>query len=552
MFALSFKFLTGRYHGTPWGRNVNEADVEWPPEPWRLLRALIATYWRKSNHSKWTGDHLSSLIESLARSLPEYSLPSGAIHAHTRHYMPTSGISRGSQRTTLIFDSFMHFPQNTSLIVAWPCVTLEEEVFEFAADLARALGYLGRSESWTECTALNQCEATMNYRPASSNLEQGKVERLLAPLMPEEYSKERRKIIDEIELRLVRQMPNVKVTETRIAKKVTSKVSKANILPEKLVDALSLDSADLQDCHWTRPPAAREVPYVFNASELSASSICGGSAITTSLGSKQVNTTSFHRTLPTVARFLLAGRPLPRIEDAVKISELMRRAALSKFGWKEDDFGKQRPMAPWQISGRPDGKPNRDPHHGHAFWMPEDSDGDGFIDHLSVYISVGMDSEIRRALDRITRLWLDKPIDTKENSESLGTKEWRLALDGFGLAEDFGQSSSIFANAKCWQSVTPFLSSGRLKRAGYSGEVLRLLKLRGHSTINVSVNELDEITVGGTVRRPIHFYRFRSRGREEQLDTSGTFLRIEFPDPKRGPLALGYASHFGLGLFSAI
>ena len=48
MFALAFRFPADRYHATPWGRNVNEADVAWPPEPWRLLRALIAAWWRKA------------------------------------------------------------------------------------------------------------------------------------------------------------------------------------------------------------------------------------------------------------------------------------------------------------------------------------------------------------------------------------------------------------------------------------------------------------------------------------------------------------------------
>jgi CRISPR-associated protein Csb2 len=43
MLALAFTFPAGRYHATPWGRHVNEADVAWPPEPWRILRTLVAT-----------------------------------------------------------------------------------------------------------------------------------------------------------------------------------------------------------------------------------------------------------------------------------------------------------------------------------------------------------------------------------------------------------------------------------------------------------------------------------------------------------------------------
>jgi hypothetical protein len=48
---------------------------------------------------------------------------------------------------------------------------------------------------------------------------------------------------------------------------------------------------------------------------------------------------------------------------------------------------------------------------------------------------------------------------------------------------------------------------------------------------------------------PIHFHRFRSRRGEKQPDALGTFLRLTFAEPVQGPLALGYGSHFGLGLF---
>ena len=39
MLAISFTFHAGRYHATPWGRHVNEADVAWPPDLWRPLPA---------------------------------------------------------------------------------------------------------------------------------------------------------------------------------------------------------------------------------------------------------------------------------------------------------------------------------------------------------------------------------------------------------------------------------------------------------------------------------------------------------------------------------
>jgi hypothetical protein len=35
-------------HATPRGRHVNEGAVEWPPSPWRIVRALVTTWHLKT------------------------------------------------------------------------------------------------------------------------------------------------------------------------------------------------------------------------------------------------------------------------------------------------------------------------------------------------------------------------------------------------------------------------------------------------------------------------------------------------------------------------
>jgi len=47
----------------------------------------------------------------------------------------------------------------------------------------------------------------------------------------------------------------------------------------------------------------------------------------------------------------------------------------------------------------------------------------------------------------------------------------------------------------------------------------------------------------------LHFHRFRRKRGLLQPDTLGRLLEIRFAAPVRGPLALGFARHFGLGLF---
>jgi CRISPR-associated protein Csb2 len=60
---------------------------------------------------------------------------------------------------------------------------------------------------------------------------------------------------------------------------------------------------------------------------------------------------------------------------------------------------------------------------------------------------------------------------------------------------------------------------------------------------------LHSIRIDGRERRPLHFHRFRSKRSLVQPDTHRSFWRIEFAKPIQGPLALGFACHFGLGMF---
>ncbi len=546
MFALAFRFPAGRYHATPWGRNVNEADVAWPPEPWRLLRALIAAYWRKGDHARWPQEALGRLIDALAETLPVYRLPEGAVHAHTRHYMPQA---RG--RTTLIFDAFVRLPGQGSIIAAWPAVTLDADLFSLGADLAEAIGYLGRAESWTECEALVECDDKPNCGPVEAGF-CGDPVRLLAPLPPAMYTDERDRLIADEEERIrsaAKKPPSPRKLETEITKAFRSKASGLDTVPERLVDALALDTADYQDRGWHRPPAAREVLYARD--EQAAPVVAPRTRRRRSGSSTSAN-------MPTVARYLLAGRPRPRVEDTIRIGELMRLAALSKFGWRPDDAsGRRIPKAPWQISGRDsEGKPLRDPAHRHAYWLPEDADSDGLIDHVSVFIPDGIDRDVQAKLDRITRLWVErKQRSGDEDVEVAGTEEWRLALEGFGKRSDFADSAPVFGSSTHWRSATPFLAAGHLKSDRHAGEFRRLVRRMGmderfgFDPARVDIRELKNVRIGGTSRHALHFHRFRSRGREKQHDTRGALLQVTFPVPVNGPVAMGYGSHFGLGLF---
>jgi CRISPR-associated protein Csb2 len=163
MLAISFSFLAKQYHATTWGKHVNEADVEWPPSQWRILRSVVAT-WLKTGI--YTDGEVSSIISEM-REPPVYLLPTATI-THKRHYMPQN------QTKTLIFDAFLAFEPNVDLKVCFPHANLNSRQIEILDDLLKSMNYLGRSESWISARIVNDCEVQPNAYPLTDSLEEDK------------------------------------------------------------------------------------------------------------------------------------------------------------------------------------------------------------------------------------------------------------------------------------------------------------------------------------------------------------------------------------------
>ncbi len=141
MLALSFRFLAGRYHATQWGRNVNEGIIDWPPSPWRILRAIIATWKKTSNNIKY--DEMWPILKAISECDVSFNLPN-AIQSHTRHYMPVWG----GEETTKIIDSFMVINTQECVVAIWNDVKLETKQEEILDIVINSMSYFGRAESW--------------------------------------------------------------------------------------------------------------------------------------------------------------------------------------------------------------------------------------------------------------------------------------------------------------------------------------------------------------------------------------------------------------------
>jgi CRISPR-associated protein Csb2 len=493
MLALTFTFPGGRYHATPWDRHVNEGAVAWPPEPWRILRGLIATWHHKI---KYTGRHndatLKALIDTLSGELPEYCLPA-ASHSHTRHYMPQFATGK----TSLVFDAFTAIGRDDPLTVIWQDIDLPDEQRELLDDLLSAMGYLGRAESWVEAKRVAEAPKS-DCKPGNAALDtrtrelMGELVTLYAPLQAAEYQSLRAGFL----------------TDAKARKKL------GKTLPDTLLAALSVDTADLRKLGWSQPPAARKVSYLRPIDALRPRPVLRRASVPAVVA----------------ANFILVGKPLPRTEDALRIGELMRAATMSQC---KRSLGEDR--VPWVFSGHdmPAGM-----RHRHAFYLPWDSNGDGRIDRVLVHVPDGMDAERQCILSRLGAL------------HSRDGGEWRLVLENTGTPLI---AAALTGSSTVWESFTPYLHPWHAKkRFGVEEQLKRECRERGLPE-PVEMKRLNEVDVGrNRKRRPIHFRRFRSRRGLTQPDRLGSFWRLVFSEPVAGPLALGFACHYGLGLFKPL
>jgi CRISPR-associated protein Csb2 len=527
MIAFAFRFPAGRYHATPWGRHANEADVSWPPEPVRILRALVATWWRKADRERFPKAALDDLIDALAAEPPVFHLPE-AVHAHIRAFMPAPIDKK------LIFDGFLRFERDAEVVVAWPAVALTDGQRDLPAHLLARIGYLGRAESWAEGRIADDWDGELNAHPRSTGgsiLPNTVPVDLAAPLTPELW--------EESRTRLLANLGGLTKPKQRTAVAAT--------LPERLADALAIDTGQWQLAGWSSPPPLCRI--VYDRPEVGP--LPPARARRRPLIRRQPGA-------PEVARFVLAGRPQPPVEETLKIAEIARWALIRK----EEDV-----QTPTELLGRDgDGPLRHDPEHAHAFYLPEDADHDGLIDHLVVYCRKGFSAEARRRLDCLNRLWLAHGQADEHGHQ--GRKEWRVALEDIAAHDAFG-SSPMLGCARVWISATPYLKSrfDRRRPSGfdalvdsYRSQIIREWQRRFPSEPPPTISPLTEpalperfaarLGTGGALRSPLAFSRMRARRGGIQPDTAGGFFELTFDQPVQGPIALGWGCHFGLGLFS--
>lgn len=501
MPTLSVHFIGGHYHATPWDRAQNEGTVEWPPSPWRLLRALIATgYAKLPDWQEGTPPSLArSLIERLASVLPAYKLPS-ATGTHTRHYMPTDA------KPTLVLDArAVVRPDHDPLIVHWPTNLPPDEQALFDA-LSVRLGYLGRAESWTECATVAPPAFSpsvssgwtvphVGQAPTPPNCEQLA---LIAPVSTDTYS-------DWLQA-------------------LSLPKSKESAPAPTLFDALHVETSWLQKNGWSAPPGSRLVIYDRPAA----------SAISIAPPPRIIRRPS--RTVPFALLALSSSArsrsPLPVRERTLPQAELLHRAIASRVGKLSDPADAITELIGLDSARKPATG------HRHAHILPLTLlAADKHIDHILIWAPGGLSE---------TSLGILRALRKTYMKGGVGEVEVRFA--GSGSLDDFRKLSAlrhVLGVAKTWQSLTPFVPPRYKKNSGRNtleGQVKAELASRGFpAPEHIALLGKESVSLR-------HFARTRRAGAPPPVN-AGYALRLTFFSPVSGPMALGYAAHFGLGLF---
>lgn len=547
--SLAFRFLAGRYHATPFGHHVNEGLIEWPPSPWRLLRALLSIgYTSGVWNSEGPPPAARSLIEKLSNELPSYYLPP-AIGTHSRHYMPIGELDSKTkiEKTTLVFDTWARVGDK-KMTVTWGNAHLDRDEASILHDLAQCLNYLGRSESWVECRVVEAGEVTPEANCFPEQI--GKTPSLgweqialLAPTSISDFSAWRDEQIGRSLAKL--QPPKGRKPTAALRRKLENATKP---YPKDLLDCLQKDTTWLRSHGWSQPPGSRRVFYWRRSDAI----MVGAPKAKRSSPSKQ----RIKAMLLSLTNASRNDHALPSVTRTLPQAELLHR-------WLVGIAAKKEPP-PSELTGRDKNRrPLRGPHE-HAHINPLDLDGDGHLDHILIWAQMGLGAKAQAAIRSARKTF------TKGGIEPL-----RLAVAAIGDLDDLAQLSdkhgrtivAITARASVWQSVTPFVPPRHLKARGKNtleGQIRAELHSRGLPE-PISVRPLappyrnlgnseapNGETAGGIGKadwsRFRHFVLARQHGLAPPF-AGGFAIRLEFEQLVSGPIALGYGSHFGLGLF---
>ena len=273
MIVLRLYFARKKYHATEWGRNVNEGFVDWPPAPWRLLRAIISSW--KTCHHDIPKDVVWPMLQAMLSSRVSYKLPPARV-AHTRHYVPLASVDAKMNivKEERILDTFI-VVGDQPVFAIWEDASLDKIQREVLLGILGDIRYIGRSESLCSVTLVDE-EIVPNCTPMNGPGTKADVE----------------------------------ITNVLTPKKNTS------------LEKLCIRTSALKSEKRTYPMETELIPYVRPSGCLSAI---------------PPTPTYDPLPRVTAVRYAITGKPRPLVTDTITIGDSFKRAAMSKYGGLNGD-----------------------------------------------------------------------------------------------------------------------------------------------------------------------------------------------------------------------
>ncbi len=505
---LRQSFPLGRFHATPWRVNpFDDPFGEWPPSPWRLVRAICARWyqWRREVGER-SPEEIVNLIGAICSSKYAFRLPTVAsLGPGLRQYQPAQFGWHPAEKKkagirdygkTLVQDNAWCVPADASDESAvWWFIEGEHwttEVLDILdACLARVI-YFGRAESLTNIerhTKANSIRPNcqLHCEPSSSRS---------APVLVPLSGASR----EDVE----------RITDNPLAKGRTAP------------SGATWNYAELPTPIMLREFAARK-----------------NKTPTTSLIQFAVGT---------------AVSPAPR--SVARLTSRFRSRVLTQFvrlctgdrkvTWATAKAGIRAEAS--MLSGKDSkGIPLKGRHRHAAFlgWIE-----DGAITRLMVWrppdipFSENEQIAILQAAEREFS-WAAAGPKTSE--------DWRVRL--VPLDRAVPPPPGFNGTVQAWESVTPYvpprhhLRKGKLRPTeSITCQIQRELKLQGFPGADKATVKHNAEPIWVSVHTPSKSHQQRAFMGQRP----GYRVRIEFPSAVSGPILLGHSCHFGLGLFQPV
>lgn len=568
--VLEARFPFGRYAAVPWFRSRRETtgNVEWPPSPWRIARALVAAAY--SNGGDDLVDSTVHLVRRLAERLPTYGLPPSSEVVYFQWMpqlafddSPAAADRSDNGHTQLAVDP------DATLAIRWTGVELSDVERDLLSTLTRSVRYLGQSVAVCELRlgrTFDQGRRSLAApvgpnEPSSLPYGEGRVVSLLVPepritreqlelattaggvkAMPAppgtrwvEYAvrsprprpHRREPFVHGVIYRLDGHHRPGRASADELARRHPG-LSLARLVRRALLRQIGDEDVRLIDddgdgraerlCVRLSPP----VPLARASSVLAPPRPLTGPGIECRMVAERIDWDPHDAEparQPGPLAFRMTSRALPPLADAVVVAETFRRRLLGVAGRR---LGADR--IPPHLSGKhPDGRPLQNGHRHLHVLVVASSSGDR-ADTLVVWAPDGF-SRDEREIIRGTSL----PM-----------------LRGTPIRLEPAEPALLLGPTRRWVSHTPFLPPRHTRRRGgrlvptVAQQVVEELARRG-------LPEPVEVEDASGPWRAFRMLRREKAGAQPSLGAHG--LALTFADTVTGPICLGRNSHFGMGLF---